>query len=286
MQPTLYGVEYEPAEKYPNQMQRIWDAAIHGTFYHRMVAEADGQILRFGQPEHLLRVVNKQQIVLGYKMGDQFVAKTNTLWFTPDEDQDGHFRNSLRIGRTFKKGDDIINVKEIVGDHLFVDRLTYNFRQPTRGEIIVFKTEEIAGLQQDQFYIKRLVGLGGEKISLGDDQHLRINGERLDASTPRFESIYSFEPKPIRNHYFGHVNETVAKRIKLSGLAPNFPNEQTVYQIPQNDFMAMGDNTLNSYDSRGWGAFPQENVIGKSFFVYWPVSNHGESRFGWGHTAK
>ena len=219
-------------------------------------------------------------------MGDQFVAKTNTLWFTPDEDQDGHFRNSLRIGRTFKKGDDIINVKEIVGDHLFVDRLTYNFRQPTRGEIIVFKTEEIAGLQQDQFYIKRLVGLGGEKISLGDDQHLRINGERLDASTPRFESIYSFEPKPIRNHYFGHVNETVAKRIKLSGLAPNFPNEQTVYQIPPNDFMAMGDNTLNSYDSRGWGAFPQENVIGKSFFVYWPVSNHGESRFGWGHTAK
>jgi type IV secretory pathway protease TraF len=41
----------------------------------------------------------------------------------------------------------------------------------------------------------------------------------------------------------------------------------------------MGDNTMNSFDSRGWGAFPATNVIGKSFFVYWPITD----RFGWGH---
>jgi hypothetical protein len=51
----------------------------------------------------------------------------------------------------------------------------------------------------------------------------------------------------------------------------------------------MGDNTLNSSDSRYWGDFPRENVIGKSFFVYWPIGTtafKGEerpSRFGWAH---
>ena len=286
MQPTLYGVEYEFADTIPNQFGRIWDACVRGTFYHRLVAEADGQILAVGGQEHLLRVINKQQIVLEYKIDDRLVTKTNTLWFTPDEDQNGRFRKSFQIGRKFNKGDNIISVKEIAGDHLFVDRLTYNFRAPTRGEIIVFRTKGIEGLQQDQFYIKRLVGLAGENISIGDDQHLRINGVRLDASTPHFGNLYSFDPIPSRNHFFGHVNETVAQKVRHSGLAPFFPNEESSYEIPPKHYMVMGDNTLNSLDSRGWGPFPRENVIGKSFFVYWPISNHGESRFGWGHTAR
>jgi signal peptidase I len=152
----------------------------------------------------------------------------------------------------------------------------------------VFKPRGIAKIQQqDQFYIKRLVALGGEKVSIGDDQHLRINGVRLDASTPRFGSVYSFDPMiPQRNHYFGHVNDITARKILRYSIAEYFPDEQAVYEVPKRHYMVMGDNTLNSFDSRGWGDFPRENVIGKSFFVYWPISNHAESRFGWGHTTK
>ena len=43
--------------------------------------------------------------------------------------------------------------------------------------------------------------------------------------------------------------------------------------------MVMGDNTCNSFDSRAWGSFPAANVIGKQFFVYWPITD----RFGWGN---
>ena len=174
---------------------------------------------------------------------------------------------------------------EIAGDHLLVDRLTYNFRTPRRGEIIVFKTRGILhkDIAQDQFYIKRLVGLGDERISIGDDHHVRIDGVRLDASTPHFEKIYDFPPIPRNNDYFGHINERTARSVRRPGLAPLFRNEETTNEIPRGQYVVMGDNTLNSLDSRSWGSFPKENVIGKSFFVYWPFSNHGESRFGWTH---
>jgi signal peptidase I len=287
MQPTLYGVEYESVDQIPNAFGKFWDACVHGSFYHRLTAEADGKFVGVGDENNILRVINKQQILMEYEIGGKSVKRAHTLWFTPDDDQKYLSKSGLRIGQNFKKGEDIIKVKEIVGDHLFVDRFTYNFRPPQRGEIIVFKTKGILhqGMRQDQFYIKRLVALGGEKVSIGDDQHLRIDGVRLDASTPHFANVYTFGPIPIENRWFGHVNDVTARKFLPYGIADYFPNEQTIVDVPERHYMAMGDNTLNSFDSRGWGPFPRENVIGKSFFVYWPISNHNESRFGWGHTA-
>jgi len=160
---------------------------------------------------------------------------------------------------------------EYSGDHLFVDRLTYNFRRPARGEIVVFRTRDIPQIAADQFYVKRLIGLPGETITIGDDRHVRVNGVRLDASTPHFKNVYGFDTNapPRESRYSGHI------------LAPDFrlnPLRTTADQLKVRDkhYAVFGDNTKNSSDSRYWGDFPQQNVIGKAWFVYWPYS----SRFG------
>jgi len=300
MQPTLFGVNSVPdfsrinfrsvdqAEmqaRYREQMElqnaieiptglariRDWFA---GNSYVHFVAKTDGVLNRIDPPFRLLIFNIKQTL--------WFAGKAHTIWFPPDYGAlTLEQRAGARIGGQYRAGQDVIKLQVTSGDHLFVDRVTYNFRPPERGEIIVFETRGIYDLPQDQFYIKRLVGLGGETVQIGNNRHLIINGtNRLDAATPHFEFVYGFDPKypPQDSHYSGHVNQLVAS---LAGfpyeIAQLFRDQNSAYDIPADRFMVMGDNTMNSKDSREWGSFSADNVIGRSCFVYWPLS----SRFGW-----
>jgi signal peptidase I len=255
-----------------------------GNSYIHFVAPTDGTL---GTDFHLQKF-----LIFNLCETFTFAGVKHTLWFPPDfGESDLQHRAGLFPGRTYHQGEDVIKIRVSAGDHLFVDRLTYNFRKPARGEIIVFETGGIPNLNAIQmanredtntFYIKRLVVLPGDRVQIGDDRHLVINGQRLDASTPHFENVYGFDPKtpPRESQFSGHVNGTVAKEFNLyPNLAPLFPDQQTVFSNDDNSYMVMGDNTCNSSDSRTWGSFPAKNVIGKSFFVYWPIT----SRFGWGN---
>ena len=276
MEPTLFGIETtdlhdDTSFKMPGLAERIWDVVYHGTIYHEIIAPADVVDIRVGELEHVLGFINKQTIWVQFR--DQGGQVPYTVWCGPDD----YFKQRTGLDRreAIAKGEAIVRFKEVTGDHLFVDRITYNFRHPQRGDIVVFKTKGIEGIpNQDQFYIKRLVGLPGETVAIGDDQHARINGKRLDATTPHFENIYGFDPNGPRQpgnegHYNGHILQPRADS-KLQTASDSIT-------IPPKHFLVFGDNTLNSLDSRYWGALPEGNVIGKAFFVYWPVS----SRFGW-----
>ena len=274
MQPTLYGVTSvnlinNPAFKIPTGLTRVREW-FEGVSYIHLVAKNDGTLDRVQAPIRLLIFNILQTLVVG--------GQNYTIWFPPDygAPPSGTLENraNLQVGSSsFTNGQDIVRLRVNAGDHLFVDRLTYNFRVPKRGETIVFETRGIEGLPQDQFYIKRLVALGGERVQIGEDRHLVIDGKRLDAATPHFENVYSFNPKlpPRESHFSGHVN--------LPYLAPQFQDRPEGVLVATNHFMVMGDNTMNSLDSRAWGGFPSSNVIGKSFFVYWPITD----RFGWGN---
>jgi signal peptidase I len=253
-----------------------------GNSYLHFVAPTEGKIETILPPQKFL--------IFNLWQSFTFAGVEHTLWFPPDfGESDLQHRAGLFPGRVYHQGEDVIKIKVSAGDHLFVDRLTYNFRKPARGDTIVFETlgipedmRELYHIPGDEFYIKRLVGLPGEKVQIGDDRHLIINGQRLDASTPHFENVYGFDPKkpPQESQWSGHVNGTVALKYNLSiGILPKFPDAETVYDVPANGCMPMGDNTCNSLDSRFWGAIPEDYVIGKSFFVYWPLTG----RFGCGN---
>ena len=286
MQPTLYGVTSEnlvnkPDVKIPTGLPRVrqWFA---GASYVHKVASNDGLLQSVSSPVRLLIFNIMQTLVVG--------GQTYTIWLPPDYGAPPGGTLVARAGlqpglQSFTNGEDIVKLRVNAGDHLFVDRLTYNFRPPQRGEIVVFETKGIDNLPPDQFYIKRLVGLPGETLSLKQDYivtgspssdtapvgHLVVDGHPLSASTPHFENLYSFcGAKPgtkvlqyKEGCYYGHW--------MVRYLAPG-----ETFQVAPDHFFVMGDNTMNSLDSRYWGDFPARQVIGKSFFVYWPLTD----RFG------
>jgi signal peptidase I len=311
MQPTLYGVtsapdfsqskidywnyNFNPAKveaelreqaklrdelQIPTGLARIKEW-FQGNSYIHVVAGNTGTV-EIGTPVRFLIFNIMQKISVG--------GVSQTLWFPPDTgDQPLELRAGINPTNVYQKGAEVIKMRVSAGDHLFVNRLTYNFRKPERGEIVVFETKGISEemrdryrIPSDEFYIKRLTVLPDDRVQIGNDRHLIINGQRLDASTPHFENVYGFDPKnpPHESDWSGHVNGVVARQFDLFPyLAPLFPDGDTVLTNGSDTYMCMGDNTCNSLDSRSWGLFPTKYVIGKSSFVYWPITK----RFGWGN---
>ncbi len=135
-----------------------------------------------------------------------------------------------------------------IDDRIFVSKFTYRINPVHVGDIVVFKTENIAGLDAENkpYYIKRVVGLPGDEIEI-QNGHLYRNGVLLDK--PHF--FVENEYYPIRGNY------------------------QTKFTVPKDMVYVFGDNSGNSWDSRAWGGVPMENIMGKAIFRYWPPSRIG-----------
>lgn len=290
-QPTFNGITHIDYRDTPNWTMpslpvRIWDFCINGRTYHEVIAKSDGQW------NTRLEIVPR--ISLGpLKLFKQAVFQIgNEVYKTgaPDENVPEHLGlyereeggRGTKPARYYKTGQPIIRCSVQTGDHLFVNRIVYNFRRPSRGETIVFRSEQHPGMTENTHYIKRLVALPGERVRIGDDRHVYINERRLEATEPGFENVYSFDPsKPPRSdHYSGHLNGTIwSKYYGWPGPTSNFPDERQTYTVRPGHYLTFGDNTLNSADSRVWAEpdFPEVQIIGKESFVFWPF---GE-RWGW-----
>ena len=170
----------------------------------------------------------------------------------------------LKLG-SFKKGDRLLNFDILSGDMLFVDRVTYNFRKPKIGDAIVFKTKYCEGMTRlnggvpdDKYYIKRLVGVGGDKLKV-ENGTLYRNGEPITGSIAFALNAQKKAP------YRGYMQE--------GALA-----DGNIVDIPQKFCYAMGDNSANSLDSRFWGFVPERALVGKSLIIFYPFTNR------WGAT--
>ena len=142
----------------------------------------------------------------------------------------------LRTGVEVKQGDVALSFAIHTGDALFVDRMSYHFKRPDVGEAIVFKTENISGIEDSKYYIKRLVGVPGDELQVKAPALYR-NGELITGARA-FEKNATQEGEYPGYSYYG-----LGRRHYLN-------NPEATVEIPEDFFFAMGDNSPHSSDSR------------------------------------
>ncbi len=130
------------------------------------------------------------------------------------------------------------------GDNLIVDKITYRFRDPQRFDIIVFPFQ----YREHTFYIKRIIGLPGETVQIGEDGTIYINGEVLQES---------YGKEVIRPEYIGIAKDPI--------------------QLGEDEYFVLGDNRNNSSDSRteAVGNIHRKDIVGRAWLRFWPFSKFG-----------
>ncbi|MDR2863744.1 MAG: signal peptidase I [Puniceicoccales bacterium] len=174
-------------------------------------------------------------------------------------------RRVLRTDKTVSANGRLAHFDVLTGDRVLVDRMSYNFVRPSAGDPFVFATKNIPeladryGRPQDLYYIKRLVGTPSDTLQV------------------RAPVLYR-NGKPIAGKAAFDKNNTRRSDLEYYGYLP-FVGDRRAYPlyneltIPRAHFFAMGDNSSNSYDSRGWGFVPEKEVIGRGFFILYPFTS-------------
>jgi signal peptidase I len=169
----------------------------------------------------------------------------------------------------------------LIGDFILVNKFTYGIRlpvfntkiielgKPARGDIVVFRYPKDPTVD----YIKRVIGLPGDKITY-DNKKLYVNDKPVN-----YQSLGT---------YLGvgqGEDMTGAEQLQedLTGVKHNIlirhdsSSAEGVYVVPEGSYFVMGDNRDNSNDGRYWGFVPEENLVGKAFFIWmsWDLDHNG-----------
>ena len=300
MEPTLYGIEPRVStETPPNLAVRAWDFVIHGKSYSRVFTRQGGTVTGLTGGTIFIWF-EYTDVHLADAQGNQ---ETDRVWIRPSdvERRLGIFPTGSSDERgpipdkVYKPGDMLANYVVQTGDQVLVDKVSYNFHPPRRGDVIIFKTAGIAGLENErgpnqegsEDFIKRCVGLAGDIIQVKPSV-LLVNGAPA-AGAPAFAKQfartdsypgYTLVPFDMANYAAqgGSPAFCVGTTTHLDRKFDPYDqgNSQTYY-VPADCYWAMGDNSPDSEDSRYWGGVPEQNLIGRGYFVFWPFT----SRWGW-----
>lgn len=129
------------------------------------------------------------------------------------------------------------------GEYILTDKISYRIGIPKRGDVVIFRAPRNPELD----FIKRIIGLPGERVKILNN-HVYINGTAL---------VEAYLPETT---------------VTLPG---NFIHEDQEITVPRDQFFVLGDNRNHSSDSREWGTITKDEMVGKAFFRYWPLSKIG-----------
>jgi signal peptidase I len=291
MQPTLNGIIGHPStQPTPNLLRQVVEFVVLGRNYIDVVSRDNDQVLQ----------VEQRKFLFFFTFSRVVCQHHNYLIYAPWETLRDYW--NVTPGRSFQKGEVMARGAIDTGDQVFVDKFSYNFVKPHRGDVFVFRTNNITGIREDPetgapFYIKRLAGLPGDVLRI-DPPRLFINGTPAEEIAYGFKRVIQAVP-PYRGYSEGPLNireleaqleeiRAAKERTKKAGFnerAAQFESgEQQLRErldsikaklaVPPHGYFAMGDNSYNSYDSRWWGPVPEENLVGRGLLVYWPFYPH------------
>lgn len=126
------------------------------------------------------------------------------------------------------------------GEYLLADKISYFFKDPQQGDVVIFKQTETAD------YIKRVIGLPGDTVEVRDG-YIYVNGERL------------YETEYLDSDVYTDGN--------------TFLKEGRIYIVPDGKYFVMGDNRPHSSDSRTFGPIDEDKIKGRAVLIYWPFSH-------------
>jgi len=128
--------------------------------------------------------------------------------------------------------------------YILTSIISLRFHDPEHGQVIVFK----APLDPEKDYIKRVIGIPQDRVSIKDG-YVYLNGNKLDESAYLKQGIETY--------------------------GGTFLGDSQEVTVTEGSYFVLGDNRNYSSDSREWGFVAKENIIGESFFVYWPLNTIG-----------
>jgi signal peptidase I len=251
MQPTLNGIIGHPsADPAPSTLRRIAEFFILGRNYIDVVSAEDDTI----------REIVQKKYGFFFTFSQVRCERQTFLVYASPETLAQDFK--VQANRHYRKGETIARGAVDTGDQVFVDKFSYNFVKPHRGDVFVFRTDNILGIRSDPetgapFFIKRLAAVPGDT--------LRVNPPLLYVNGKVAEGFGFKRVMDARDGYRGYSNPSGAAYL-------NTP--EATFRLPEHNYFAMGDNSYNSSDSRYWGPVPEENLVGRGLFVYWPFTRH------------
>lgn len=281
MQPTLNGITIEGNQgadfKKPWLGQQAWELVTRGRSYRNIVAETDmyqdGDAVDaswFLFTRTKVKFSNGQIISFPAASGE-----VRNLLSEPIEPGSEH-----RQSKHFRKGDPILRGWVDTGDLVLVDKVSYHFRRPNRGEVFVFDTRGIptsgrvkgamAGQDGGTHYIKRLCGVPGDTLEIRPP-NLWVNG--VIAKEPGIRRVIEAQGLYGKNNPDGYelARFDASQPRPLGALGDQFHLKDKAAP-GMREYAALGDNTGNSLDSRYWGSVKEFNLAGPALFSLWPFT--------------
>jgi len=272
MMPTLYGnhsVAAKPSDA------TFWDKgpmkflkwAWTGDWFKVVESPASGSLVMKQTNNGCIRLSVSTMPNKGYEVPtDAFRQAANGLPYLP---------NGLTHGSHVRAGELIWCGTVKSGDFLFVNRWIWNFRHPKRGDVMIFATAGLNGVQQGTHYIKRMVGLPGEEITM-DPPRLVVNGKAVpeEGRIGQISRQEKFSPEAFP---YAGFNFSGAADPRFNVPGRTLAKAGDVVKLGADEYYACGDNSPASFDSRWWGPVPGKLLRGRAGAVFWPF---GSPRWG------